>query len=499
MQKQLFLLLTRFICLFIFFNSSQAQILKHIELGENSVGFKRIVVYDSSRTHILSKNQIRPVIINMWYPAKMNSSEKMNYERLIQFNQEYLGSILSEKLSTYNEEMIKTYAFDKKPKKLNSAQKEIYQKLLSSKTNSIENAEPIKANFPLIIYHQGAGAPISDNPVTAEYLASHGYVVCNAAYQYNTNEWIGVGWDFDVSISDIDIIIQEARKESFVDQEKLGLFGHSIGGDLSLAYIAKGKFKPKAIVTLDSHFGYCRDYKGTGNVPQLLDLFWNNIEKYDVPMMNFAAYAFFPVLDSLVNCKRTYVEISHLGHEEFTSNGFVATELGKSNVTNPQKNQNFQFLLKTLLSFFESEIQGSNDYQVRNYPKNQFHFSTKEKGTNETSPFRLPFEIDSAEFNLFEGVYKYEKGKKNYKCKVFIENGKLMRVGLSRNADYFWNTNKAFYTHPFRFYSKWNFHFHLYIWGRFVFDKNGQVDGFITKWFDKKGNVQEAFNTKIDP
>ena len=116
---------------------------------------------------------------------------------------------------------------------------------------AIENATPKSGSFPLIVYHQGLGATISDNQAFCEYLASHGYVVCNSAFQGNNTKWPIVDGSESNGIPDINIIVETARSHPFVSTNILGLMGHSAGATLCMRYAAVGKYKPTAIALYD--------------------------------------------------------------------------------------------------------------------------------------------------------------------------------------------------------------------------------------------------------
>ena len=495
------ILITVFSLAFALSLNAQSPFDSLLPYGEYPVGFKRMVVEDNERNGVFDSSESRSVIINVWYPAAQSNNPLLNYGRYIIFDKDSIHPDLKEGLTTYNANMVKHYVFDKRIKLYTPAELKAYKRLKSYQTKASENANHAAGAFPLIVYHQGAGGSISDNTASCEFLASKGYVVCNAAYQYNSTKWPGVGWDLKVSMNDIDVIVETMRSFEYVNQS-FGLFGHSIGGDMSLAYISQGKFKPDAIVTLDSHFGYCKDYVGRGNITELLNIFWKNIGRYDVPMLNAAAYAYFPMLDSLVNCNRTYLEVGHLGHEDFTSNGVVARDLKNTrheSVENKLVRENFKGLMVYIQAYFDHHLKDNKTTlkQTRAaLDKDQFVFHERSIGEN---PFARNkwIKLDTNQLKQFEGEYHTSVDGKTYKCKLYIDNGRLIRVGLHRNADYFWKANKQFYAHPFMFITDSDFKFGHYNWGRFVLDSQGNPKGFVVKWFDRRGNVNEAFNKRV--
>ncbi|MCH2231183.1 MAG: hypothetical protein MK105_12645, partial [Crocinitomicaceae bacterium] len=270
--------------------------------GEYNVGFKRIVVMDSMRS---SQNNLkvsnRPVIINMWYPAQ-DSATKITYGRYLNFDSNILDKRLVRNLNRYNQKMTKLYGFNKKTGILLPNEIIAFRKWKKSETLASENALPVHSRFPLIIYHQGLGAPIADNQAFIEYLVSYGFVVCNAAYQANDTKLPEVSGEVDISIPDMNIIVETARKEQFVD-EKLGLMGHSVGATLCMRYIVKGKYKVDAIALYDQGINYMESYSSEKDeyLNMILSEILGNVDKYTMPILYTSSEVEFLAIDSLIH------------------------------------------------------------------------------------------------------------------------------------------------------------------------------------------------------
>ncbi len=476
------------------------------------VGFERMVVWDSSRVNVHAEDSsARPVIINMWYPSNQKEGEKIPYRRYLEFENDGVNPYLSRSLEKYNAKMTRHYLFESRWGQFKLKERKAYKKFLNSSGLAIEGTPSIKEKFPLVVYHQGAGAPIADNQEFCEYLASKGYVVCNAAYQYNDKKWPGVGWDPKVSVPDVDILIEEVRKKPFVSNKYLGLMGHSIGGDVGLAYLALGKYKVNALVTLDAHFGYCQDYIGRGNVTELLNVMWENLEAFNVPMLNTASYAFFPVLDSLVHSPRTYLEVGQIGHEDFTSNRVEGRRLlskkGKMDEQEKQIVTNHMNLRKYLEAFLENYLKPKTERKELlpfgeitdvSLPSDQFLVTNLNVGENPFARNPKKMKLDDDVLKKYEGTYEAKVDGKKYRCKVYVKGGELKRIGDGNNQDYFWDANFKSFEHPFEFRTETNYIFHTYVWGRWLMDEEGNVEGFVTKWFTRKGGTSEAVNVKVD-
>ena len=426
-QKIQIILLTLLLTLLNTIVFSQDLLQGNLIKGKYEVGFKRVILIDSSRsnTHVKSEDN-RPVIVNIWYPAKTNNSEKVKFDRYINFDDDKIHKTLAKKLNQFNRKMVRICGFDKRRNILNINERAAYKKLLSLETMAVENAPAIEGEvFPLIVNHPGAGGPVVDNHVFFEHLASYGYVVCNAVYQAGPENEIYVGWNLEASIPDMDIIIETARQENYVSQDILGLMGHSVGGDLCLAYVSKGKYKPNAIITLDINFGYCEDYLGEGNVTELLNLFWAHLEKYNVPMLNTASLVHFPVLDSLIYCPRTYIEISKQKHEQFTSLGIIGRRLETIKEENKGTfkiaEENFESLVNYCRNYLDFHLKGKKSDHTE-LPTESFKISHLKTGENPTSGGKIYNEIDIAILERYEGIYSSTQGKKVYTSKVYVDN-----------------------------------------------------------------------------
>src|SRR5262249_38182847 len=162
--------------------------------GPYTVGFKSLWQLDYSRRYNMTFDDKtsyapgkapRPILINIWYPAKPAGNTKPMTHRGyldIQSSDPRLAKF-SGKLAEYDHAVIAKETFDKPIKELTEMEKLLLDHFLDTPTACIRNALPADGKFPLVIYHSGNGSSFEDNSVLCEFLASHGYVVFGGAFQ----------------------------------------------------------------------------------------------------------------------------------------------------------------------------------------------------------------------------------------------------------------------------------------------------------------------------
>ena len=111
-----------------------------------------------------------------------------------------------------------------------------FEALLQQPVLAIENAEALEGPFPLIVIGQGL---YFESPVAfaalSEYLAGRGFVVATCPL-VGTNSPI-VNHDaqgLQTEVRDLEFVIAQARRLSFVSPDKLGVFGFDQGAGVGL-------------------------------------------------------------------------------------------------------------------------------------------------------------------------------------------------------------------------------------------------------------------------
>jgi len=306
--------------------AQKTMLYPNLEKGEYEIGYKTIIDFDVSRTYNLKypndtsyqKHDPRPIIVNVWYPARASEQEKsMLYGDYIKIQtQDSTLQTFIKRIEDYNATNSSEYMFY--AKSINEEQKKAFAKHLEQPIDVFKNATPVKGKFPLIIYHAGLGGTLNDNTVLCEYLASHGFVVMSGAFQANNYKYVDLDWDLERSTKDIDFMLNMIKDMPFIDFSRIAAIGHSYGAQAVLGYKTENFSPVSWLIILDSTIDYSLDANPKGFKP-LTEKLYKKIDNMNVPMIVFAnPSAKFKVIDSLKHSDRIYTTID-LSHNEFTS------------------------------------------------------------------------------------------------------------------------------------------------------------------------------------
>ncbi len=321
-----------FVCLLIVssaYNHVYAQKKKlypNLEKGKYDIGYQTIIDMDYSRTYNLEypndtsskRHDPRPIITNLWYPAKITSKNKpMLYGDYIKIqSQDIKLKTFLKRIEDYNAKNSTFYSFYQTD--LNDEQKKKFATQLSLPIDVFRDAAPLNGKFPLVIYHAGLGGTLNDNTILCEYLASHGFVVVTGAYQGSNYKEVDLDWDLERSTKDLDFMLNRIKGLPFIDFSKIAAIGHSYGAQAVLAYRSEDFSPVSCLVIIDTTMDYSVDAK-PDDFESLTKVLYDKIKNINVPMLVFAnPHATFRVIDSLQYSDRTYCTVE-LEHNDFTS------------------------------------------------------------------------------------------------------------------------------------------------------------------------------------
>ena len=218
-----------------------------LEPGPYPVGFTVIQLEDPSRSY--GQSLARPIQVSVWYPAARDSvrlAQRMLFSDYIVLYTtpvtspgQLTGAARAAAIDRYRKEWF--------PKESESN----LARLLGTPTFAVRDGLPAGGRFPLVIYAPGyGGSPLTHTP-TAEYLASHGYVVAMSPSQGES----AAGMTFDAAgqeqqVRDIEFMAGTLRTRPDVISSKLAFIGFSMGG--GSAVIAAMRIPDvDAVVSLD--------------------------------------------------------------------------------------------------------------------------------------------------------------------------------------------------------------------------------------------------------
>lgn len=343
--------------------------------GKYNVGFKRYYHTNNARIFVdtcySEKNRMaRPTIINLWYPTHAGKGKKIKISDLIRFKsdnptQHRFNDLMT--ASQYKLSMFYTYAdrngdsFDSSITTWKTDTKTKFLKYYNLTTNALLNAPMANKQFPLVVYHPGLGGTADDSFLFAEYLASHGYVVISGAYQSNDCTDISIGWNLDISLNEIDVLLAFAKEKiPNVDITKVIGAGHSYGAQAMLAYAAISATPVLGFIINDNTADYEETYKLQG-FQKLKDRIYPKLKQITKPLFVVArTSATFKIIDSLKYCNRYYLKIPNMDHNDFTSQGAIAKlieyDISKDFKNLKQPYINYIFQIQASLKFMESVL-----------------------------------------------------------------------------------------------------------------------------------------------
>jgi dienelactone hydrolase len=216
-----------------------------LEPGAYDVGFRVLALVDPTRSY--GKRLARPVQVSLWYPVTRNPARSVTSLPFGDYVALYMTPVPQGHKTESRTEAFERYRKEWFPKEPQSS----VIRLLETPAFAQRGAPPAKGPFPLVIYAPGYGAiPLTHTP-TAEYLASHGYVVALSPSQGDSP----AGMTFDVAgqeqqIRDIEFTLGALRNRPTIDSSKIALIGFSFGGGAAVV-AAMRNLDIRAVVSLD--------------------------------------------------------------------------------------------------------------------------------------------------------------------------------------------------------------------------------------------------------
>jgi hypothetical protein len=321
------------------------------KLGVFTVGYKTISAETFGRPFTLSPLSPRVLPIHIWYPASESTGVTLNFFEFIKAEQNPQWGNMSASVVLYNR--IKQFG--------DSAKLSQTIKQLEDITSiSVRNASPAPGKFPVVLLGNGLSSDGYFYSIMAEYLASHGYVV--VAFP-SLPENISSGFAFSErgllnQINDMEMVMNEIAKLSFVDMDKVSLAAWSVGGASQLLFQMKHHLA-KAVVSMDaaSQYSYGKDlithstyYDSASFKTPFLNLVGAGPTRFVVPRSTF-------FYDTLATIKQQFT-FPALSHANFLSlQQYVAW------LENPDTKIKYSYekMCEVIRLFLDSHVLGKSD------------------------------------------------------------------------------------------------------------------------------------------
>jgi hypothetical protein len=191
---------------------SAPQLWGELVPGPYAVGFQSFILRDYSRRFELPGSPEgashyspagRPLAVQVWYPAEPAADAvAMPYKAYLSLSsgdpslQDFVEALNAFLLETACQESMGQCWADLAP-----ADAKSFETFLHTPTACYPNAQLLEGPFPALVYHQGLGGSIVDNPTLLEFLASSGYVVATSTFQPEHGLFFGVDSNLDRSRS----------------------------------------------------------------------------------------------------------------------------------------------------------------------------------------------------------------------------------------------------------------------------------------------------------
>jgi dienelactone hydrolase len=341
-----------------------------LQSGPYAVGFKTYWRYDRARVYDppyrANGTEVavhpRPMLVNIWYPARRTAAAKpMLYREYLEVSsKEPFLRRFAARLVAFNRDVIRWEVLGKPLAALSVAEKQLMERLMQARTAAFRNATPSPGLFPVVVNHQGLGGAFEDNAVLFEWLASHGYVVANSAYQSENPAYLNIDGDLALSVKDMDFLVNELQSWPNADLQKIGAIGQSYGGQAVMAWRAESNSPVDALVSLDATLEYSPlgDPRRSRLMARL-----GQTDRMAAPMLLFAQKDRSPEFghyDPMKYADRYYVSVNHLLHNDFISHGAIGSELAPANRPNPPEPKairpTYEQVCRYTLQFFNAYL-----------------------------------------------------------------------------------------------------------------------------------------------
>ncbi len=259
--------------------------------GPHPVGFARHIVTDRARAslelydHKKTANgnpRHRQFPIDIWYPTVADGSKKMYY-------QDYLGLDFqpNNQLTASNSRFDKTLNMAKKRLLDRGVSQADLKLMLGTAMQAHHQTPQAPGNFPLVII---PGGYIGSYAVamTAESLASHGYVVC-FVYDSKLNGTLSYA-DFAAllwRIQDTNMAINYIADQGLADTTNIAMYSYHSGGSIA-ALLQMTNPNVRAVVSIEGAEGWQSERLGFTPLSQHP---WFDAQRIDVPYLRFQSDA----------------------------------------------------------------------------------------------------------------------------------------------------------------------------------------------------------------
>jgi dienelactone hydrolase len=325
-----------------------------LEPGPHAVGFTSSVLLDHSRKY--DRNR-RPILMQCWYPALDAPGPPLVYADYLRVPSVAEQPLFAARLQTFVRAVVVDDLFHKAEADLPPAERDAWDRLLSTPTLARAGPPHAPGPFPVVLYHPGAGGSFEDNSVLFEYLASHGYVVVSSAFESPFPASVGNNLGgMERSGPDFDFLARAAAAWPFADGARLAVMGHSAGAQNLLQWIGSPHCPARAAVSLDTTLEYtAEDFYGHKVVRDAM----RKLTPPAIPVLLFAQANRDPRFTTfaryLRNSQHYEAAAAAVGHEDFVTHGFLGRTLRGAPEAAAIR-RSYEEICRTILYFLDATL-----------------------------------------------------------------------------------------------------------------------------------------------
>jgi hypothetical protein len=368
------------------------------QIGEQSydIGYKSLVYQDCSRVNnelILSDSIIncRSITTSIWYPSNIKDSD-----RQVNFG-DFLTTIELKEKRDYNPKDSVMKSADKFADYYNISKTHL-SSLTNYSTQSFFNTDYLPGKFPLVIYIPGMNGFSFDNNILCEAIAKQGYVVISFNSKGSNNRWMEPNTiDYENQIRDVQYIISRTYGLSFIDNSKICLIGHSIGGYVNILTKIRDN-RITSLVSLDGSIIH--------DLNRCSEFVYKDLNKVNCPFLSISTNSLEKAriyLDSMSYAERYYCKTSTFKHKDFKSISYLL-----SSSIDSIKFKDYQKLNNLIISFINkvnnSKKQHDFEKLCNTLSVNGFVTTSYLTSVPDFIEFRLM--VYDADFNGIAAIYK---------------------------------------------------------------------------------------------
>ena len=234
-------------------------IMGNLNFGPHQVGYKTLFHYDNTKVGIpysdwdgkLTKNHLpnlgRQYQINLWYPSVPGSGTAIRYEHYVHLMGRQTNFGESEAQNAFARQTFLNHTND-----LGGEGRftfEALDTLLALEVPARLEGRFASGQFPVVVYPNGSSPAFQS--ITAEFLASHGYVVVGFAAKGRFSFGLEVsGIGLETGVDDLEFVLGIVSQLPVVNPDAIALMANAISSSVCAAAAARNQ-KIKALVSLE--------------------------------------------------------------------------------------------------------------------------------------------------------------------------------------------------------------------------------------------------------